>query len=198
VLFTHAGDAMRRPDQIGVNASSYAGKKLVLIARHPGDIAVSRYYHLKYRSRDSARQRLAHQPLESFIWADQGGIPSIVAFLNAFGALPGITILRYEDFLDDAGGALKRLVRAIGFEVDEHDLADAVQFGSLPSLKEREREGYFTSSRLRQARKGDERSGKVRSGTSGGYRGQLGEDEAARIEAYLREHLDPRLGYSAS
>ena len=53
-------------------------KKVVLIARHPGDIAVSRYHHLKHRSRDKARRRLADQPLESFVWADEGGIPSIV------------------------------------------------------------------------------------------------------------------------
>jgi len=37
----------------------------------------------------------------------------------------------------------------------------------------------------------------VRKGTSGGYREQLGEAAAARIDGYLNEHLDPRFGYSA-
>ena len=198
VLFTHAGDAMRRPAEIHVAPSDYAGRKVVLIARHPGDIAVSRYHHLKHRSRDKARRRLAEQPLDSFVWAAQGGIPSIVAFLNRFAALPGTTIIRYEDFLATPDQALKRLAAAVGLKASKAEIADAVDFGRLPNLKQREREGYFTSSRLRPARKGDDRSGKVRQGSSGGYRGTLGEAEAKKVDAYLRENLDPRLGYSTA
>lgn len=197
VLFTHAGDAMRPPDQIRVDPSDYAGKKLVLLARHPADIAVSRYHHLKHRSRDKARRRLAEQPLESFVWAEQGGIPSIVAFLNQFAALPGATTIRYEDFLADPAKSLKSLARAIGVTADAKDIADAIEFGSLANLKKLERDGYFTSSRLQRARKGDAQSGKVRSGKSGGYRSELDAEAAARIDAYVRENLDPRFGYSA-
>ncbi|MGE5063771.1 MAG: sulfotransferase domain-containing protein [Myxococcales bacterium] len=197
VLFSHGGDAMRRPDQIHVNPADYLHKKVVLIARHPGDIAVSRYHHLKHRSRDVARQRLAEQPLEPFVWTEQGGIPSIVTFLNQFAALPGVTILRYEDFLAEPTETLRRLAKAVGLAVSDDDIADAVEFGSLPNLKKLEHEGYFTSSRLRRARKGDEQSGKVRQGTSGGYREQLGEAAAERIDAYIDEHLDRRFGYSA-
>jgi Sulfotransferase domain len=196
VLFSHGGDAMRRPDEIHVDPADYKRKKVVLIARHPGDIAVSRYHHLKHRSRDTARQRLADQPLEPFVWTEQGGIPSIVTFLNQFAALPGVTILRYEDFLAEPVDTLKSLAEAVGLTVSADDLADAIEFGSLPNLKRLEREGYFTSARLRQARKGDEQSSKVRKGTSGGYREQLGEAAAARIDGYLNEHLDPRFGYS--
>jgi hypothetical protein len=196
VLFTHAGDAMRSPSEIRLDPSDYAGKKVVLIARHPGDVAVSRYHHLKHRSRDKARQRLADQPLESFIWADQGGIPSIVTFLNRFAALPGVVIVRYEDFLADPAKPLRTLSKALGLKVDRKDIADSVEFGSLANLKRLEREGYFTSSRLRPARKSDEQSGKVRSGTSGGYRAELDAKAAARIDAYVRDNLDPRFGYS--
>lgn len=198
VLFTHAGDAMRTPKQIHVDPTDYARAKLVLIARHPGDIAVSRYHHLKHRSRDKARQRLADQPLETFVWADEGGIPSIVTFLNEFAALPGVMIIRYEDFLAAPAKSLNRLAEAIGLKVDEEDIADAVEFGSLPSLRQREREGYFTSSRLRQARKGDAQSGKVRTGKSGGYRAQLSAEDAARIDAYVAVHLDAQFGYSGT
>ena len=196
VLFTHAGDAMRAPAEVRVDAADYTGKKLVLLARHPADIAISRYHHLKHRSRDKARRRLADQPLETFIWADEGGIPSIVAFLNQFAALPGVTIIRYEDFLTDPVKSLKALARAIGVRTDSKEIADAVEFASLANLKKLEREGYFTSSRLRPARKGDAKSGKVRSGKSGGYRAELSPDAVARIDGYLRDHLDPKLGYS--
>ena len=198
LLFTHAGDTMRTPGQIHLDPSYYAHAKVVLIARHPGDIAVSRYFHLKHRSRDRARQRLAEQPIETFVWTEQGGIPSTVAFLNKFAALPRVTIIRYEDFIANPAASLTQLAHAIGIDVDDEDIADAVEFASFANLKEREREGYFTSSRLRQARKGDEQSAKVRSGSSGGYRAQLGSDAAGRIDAYVSEHLDPRLGYCLS
>lgn len=197
VMFSHGGDAMRAPDEIRVDPDDYRHKKVVLISRHPGDIAVSRYHHLKHRSRDRARQKLADQPLEPFVWAEQGGIPSIVTFLNQFAALSGVTILRYEDFLTEPARTLRKLANAVGVTVSDEDIADAVEFGRLPNLKRLEREGYFTSSRLRQARKGDEASGKVRKGTSGGYREQLGEEATKRIDAYVEKHLDPRLGYSA-
>jgi hypothetical protein len=198
VLFSHAGDAMRTADEISVDANAYAGKKLILIARHPGDTAVSRYHHLKHRSRDRARRRLADQPLDSFVWVAEGGIPSIVAFLNQFAALEGVTILRYEDFLSDPAPTLRALVDAIGLEADSEDVARAVEFASLPNLKQREREGYFTSSRLRRARKGDEQSGKVRAGVSGGYRAQLDPAAVARIDNYVAENLNPKFGYSGA
>jgi len=195
VLFTHAGDAMRRPGEIRMDPAPYAGRKVVLIARHPGDIAVSRYHHLKHRSRDKARRRLADQPIETFVWTEQGGIPSIVAFLNRFASLPQVTIIRFEDFLDEPEATLRKLAEAIELQVDAENIADAVEFAKLPNLKKREREGYFTSARLRPARKGDARSAKVRSGTSGGYRVQLDAEEAARVDAYVRDHLDPRFDY---
>jgi hypothetical protein len=196
VLFTHAGDAMRRPGEIRMDGAAYARKKVVLIARYPADIAVSRYHHLKHRSRNWARRRLAAQPIESFVWANQGGIPSIVEFLNQAASTPGATIIRYEDFLENPEQALKRLAGAIGLEVGDSEIADAVAFAHLPSLKQREQQGYFISPRLRPARKGDERSSKVRSGSKGGYRDQLGDDAVGRIEEYVEEHLSPVFGYS--
>lgn len=196
VLFTHAGDAMRRPGEIRMNPAQFAHKKVVLIARYPGDIAVSRYHHLKHRSRNRARRQLAAQAIESFVWAEEGGIPSIVEFLNQVAAIPGVTIIGYRDFLIAPEEALKRLADAIGLKVGDADIADAVEFARLPSLKQREQEGYFISRRLRPARKGDERSFKVRTGTSGGYRAQLGEDAASRIDDYVEAHLSPVFGYS--
>src|SRR3954467_15388349 len=102
LLFVHAGDAMREPREIGVNSADYAHCKVVLLARHPADVAVSRYHHLKHRSRDRARQRLAEQPLDTFVWSEQGGIPAIVRFMNQWATLAesrsGVGIVRYEDF----------------------------------------------------------------------------------------------------
>jgi alcohol sulfotransferase len=202
LLVTHAGDAMRRADEVLVDPADYHGKKVVLLARHPGDVAVSRYHHLKHRSRDRARKKLAEQPLEAFVWSAQGGIPAILKYLNEWAGLRSkglpITIVRYEDFLSEPEETLSTVASAAGLNASADDIADAVEFASFGNLKRREREGYFKSSRLRPAKEGDERSAKVRSGSSGGYRAALGEVEAERIDAYIREHLDPVFGYSAA
>jgi hypothetical protein len=198
VLFTHAGDAMRSRGDIGFDAEAYAHARIILLARHPGDVAVSRYHHLKHRSRDRARRRLAGLPLDQFVWSEQGGIPSIVEFLNRVASLPELTILRYEDFVSEPRAPLRRLADAIGLQASDEEIADAAEFGKLPNLRRREQEGYFRSSRMRRTKAGDSESGKVRSGRSGGYRSELGDSEADRIDTYLAEHLDPIFGYSLS
>ncbi|HYX46715.1 MAG TPA: sulfotransferase domain-containing protein, partial [Sphingomicrobium sp.] len=72
LLFTHAGDAMRRPEDVQMDIhmelSAYRDRKVVMLVRHPGDVVVSRHHHLKHRSTTRARRRLAEQPLEQFVW----------------------------------------------------------------------------------------------------------------------------------
>ena len=194
LLFTHAPDAMDHPDQFSISRSGYGARKLILLARHPADTAVSRYYHLRHRSRDRARLRLGQQPLEAFV-CSKGGFPSIVAYLNLFASVPGVVILRYEDFIANPEGSLGELASAIGLVVDRGLIEDAVEFGRLSNLKEREREGYFTSARLRRMHSEDENSGKVRQGRPGGYRAELGAERSAWIDDYIRDNLDPSLGY---
>ena len=199
LLFTHAGDAMRTVDEIHLDPSDYEHCRVVLLARHPGDVAVSRYHHLRHRSRDRARRRLADQPLDTFVWSEQGGIPAIVGFMNQWAAgarrRSDVGIGRYEDFLSDPQETLRDLAAKIGLEADDADIADAAEFGALPNLKQREREGYFRSSRLQAAKKGDEGSFKVRSGTSGGYRNRLEPSNAAKVDAFVAKNLDAAFGY---
>lgn len=199
LLFTHAGDAMRTADEIRLDPADYEERRVVLLARHPGDVAVSRYHHLKHRSRDRARRRLARQPLESFVWNEQGGIPAIVRFMNQWAELArrrtGVGIVRYEDFLTHPAATLRKLTDLVGFEVNDSDIEDAVEFGSLANLKQREREGYFQSSRLQAAKKDDAASYKVRSGSSGGYRKRLEPENVAKVDAYIAANLDPIFGY---
>jgi hypothetical protein len=199
LLFTHAGDAMRAADEIRLDPADYKHCRVVLLARHPGDVAVSRYHHLKHRSRDRARRRLAEQSLETFVWSDQGGIPAIVSFMNQWAELArkreGVGIDRYEDFLTDPRATLNDLANKIGLEVSSKDIEDAAEFGALDNLKQREREGYFQSSRLQAAKKGDDASYKVRSGSSGGYRKRLQPDNAARVDTFVAANLDPVFGY---
>ena len=199
IMFTHNGNAMRPPSQIKINRKAFRGRRVIVLARHPGDIAVSRYHHLKDRSRDPVRQRLATQPLEDFVWSEHGGIPSIVRYLNQWAELvrerSGILILRFEDFLSEPELSLHTLAEFVGLAGDEAGIQDAVNFARFDNLKDREREGYFTSGRLGPGRTGNDSSYKVRAGKSGGYRAQLSDAGRERVETYVRGHLDPVFGY---
>ena len=200
ILFTHDGDAMRRPDKIVIDERAYSGRKVVLLARHPGDVVVSRYHHLKHRSRHPARKRLAELPLDEFAWTEQGGIASIVAFLNAWAALSrkrsGIVVQRYEDFLAEPRESLRLLAGFVGLEATPDQIADAADFAGIDKLKARERQGYFASDRLQVRAEGDPLSGKVRTGKAGGYRTSLSADNVQRIDDYIARRLDPLFGYS--
>ena len=199
ILFTHAGGAMHRPSQMRLDRKAYRGRKVAVLVRHPGDIVVSRYYHLRDRTQDPARQRLARQPLEDFVWTELGGVPSIVRFLNLWAEFArdrgDILIVRYEDFVSQPEPTLRTLAEFVGLQVDQSAIKEAVEFGSFDNLKQKEREGYFSSTRMGPGRAGNESSYKVRSGRSGGYRAQLSEEGQARVHDYVRTHLDPVIGY---
>lgn len=199
IVFTHDGDAMRPPSKIGIDRKAYRGRKVVVLARHPGDVIVSRYYHLKHRSLDRARRRLASRPLEAFVWTSFGGVSSIVHFLNGWAKLArergDVHVVRYEDFLADPERALASLARIIGLDSSEAAIKDAVEFARFENLRSKEREGYFASSRLGPGRAGDEHSFKVRSGKSGGFRTALSEGGRKLVEDYVAKRLDPVFGY---
>jgi hypothetical protein len=199
IAFTHGGDAMRRPDQIRFDPEVFAGRKIVLLARHPGDTAVSRYFHLKHRSESPSRRRFASQPLDQFVWTERGGIPSIVQYLNLWAEWSrqrgNILILRYEDFVEKPEPALRALADFIGIEASDSDIKDAAEFARFDNLQAREREGYFSSGRMGAGHTGDESSFKVRSGRSGGFRAKLDEQGRERVVAYVKEKLDPMFGY---
>jgi len=199
VLFTHDVDAMVPAAKIPADKSHYAGRRVILLARHPADIAVSRYFHLKHRSRDRARRRLAALPLAEFVWTEFGGLPAIVTFLNHWAAAarkdPGITIQRYEDFKADTGAALALMAGKLGIPADAAAVNDAVEFASFQNLKKKEAEGFFDNDRLRPRKAGEAASFKVRSGKAGGWLAQFDPADAARIADYIDRNLDPVFGY---
>jgi len=199
LLFTHAGDAMRAPDEIQLDTAAFDHCTVILLARHPGDVVISWYHQLKHREGGRASVRAADQPLDQFIWREQGGIPAIVRFMNRWAEFvrgrENAEIVRYEDFLGNPRASLKKVTRWIGLQMEPAEISDAAAFGAFDNLKKLEREGYFQSSRLRPKAKGVEASHKVRRGISGDYRTQLSPEDVARVDSYIAENLDRAFGY---
>ena len=200
ILFTHDVDAMIPASRIPPDKSLYGGRPLVLLARHPADVVVSRQHHLKHRSRDLARRRLAQAPLREFAWSEYGGLPAIVRFLNDWAAAvrvhPEFAIQRYEDFIADPHAALARMATILGLPADHAAVADAVAFAAFDQLKQREQQGFFATDRLRPRKEADSNSFKVRSGRAGGWKEAFAPADAEDIAVYLAEHLDPVFGYT--
>lgn len=199
ILFTHDGDSLRRTDEFSADKSAYARAKVVLLARHPLDLIVSRYFHLKHRSRDATRRSLAELPIERFAWTELGGVPSIVAFLNAWAkggrSLKDYLVLSYEGFRTEPGVSLAQLASFFGVPAEPEDIDEAVKFASFDNLKAKERDGYFASDRIGARQGGEAQSFKVREGAVSGYRRHFDPEERRRLERYVDDNLDPVFRY---
>ncbi len=201
ILFTHDVNAMVHKDQITADKSHYAGRPLALLSRHPADVVVSRYHHLKHRSTDPGRRHLARAPIEDFVWTDYGGLPAIITWMNywadAVRQNPEFRIFRYDDLRGDTAPHLLALALHLGVPATEEAAREAADFAAFEKLKAKEAAGFFREGEMRPRREGAAESFKVRSGKVGGWRDSFSPEDLVKIEAMIAERLDPDFGYGA-
>lgn len=198
-------EAYRRNDPL------VQGKKTILLARHPGDIAVS--WHRQYQKRTKAFKRelieadvcrdLGFDPRSlgrwEFIQLDELGLPAILRFYNDWAeVLAGredALIVRYEDLRADTEATLRRITALLGETFEDEDYRRAIEFASVDNMRALERSGYFQNASLRLRDAHDPDALKVRRATVGGFRGDLSPEQADWVEAQVRQHSHPALGY---
>lgn len=184
-------------------------KRLLLLARHPGDIVVS--WFIQFTKRTSAFKRelmLAemNDPIDretisrwEFIKHPEIGLPAIIDYYNYWAAnvekLPRAHVVRYEDLRADTYAELERLAKFLGDDFSEDHIRDAVDFASFDKLREKEQSGYFDNRSLTLRNASDPETLKVRRGKVGGYRDDLDAEQAAWVEAQIEERLAPVYGY---
>jgi hypothetical protein len=126
-------------------------------------------------------------------------VPRVVERLNRWQAeaatFPAVLRLHYEALRADPVSELGRLALFAGSGADAVQIARAVAFAGLESLREKERSGFFAGGRLGRVDPADPASAKVRAGQIGGYRQLLPAAEAAALDRLVAERLDPALGY---
>lgn len=187
------------------------GKKTILLARHPGDIAVSWHRQYQKRTKDFKRELIEAdvcrdlgldlRSLErwDFIRRDELGLPAIIRYYNAWAeALAGrddALIVRYEDLRADTEGTLRRITALLGETFEDEHYRRAIDFGSVDNMRELERSGYFQNASLRLRDANDPDALKVRRARVGGFRGDLSAEQADWVEAQVRQHCHPTLGY---
>lgn len=195
----------------GRSKADYADRPVVLLVRHPADTAVSQYHQWQHRMRPH-KKLLNQYPLEgetlslqAFVMGERGGLPRIVRFMNDWAhALPRVSrsvVVRYEDLRVETARELGRVLDFLSTPGDAKAVQDAVDFAAFDRMRARESQGAETvgaGGRLTAGDTSNPDSFKTRRAKVGGWRDDVSEAEAAEIEAYLGEHLDPMYGYNSS
>jgi hypothetical protein len=184
-------------------------KKLLLLARHPGDIIVS--WYIQFTKRTSAFKRemmLAEMenPIDretidrwDFIRHPEIGLPHVIDYYNYWHAnverLPHALVVRYEDLRSDTAAQCERIGAFLGEAFTPGQIDDAVDFASFDKLREKERSGYFDNRSLTLRDASDPDTLKVRRGKVGGYRDDLPPDQLAWVDEQIETRLASAYGY---
>jgi len=139
-------------------------------------------------------------PLKDFIRAETSGLPCIVKFYNEWSK--GIhqckehCVISYENFKDNTLSELKKLLSFLHLtDIPEAILINAIEQSSFQRMQKMEREGEFTSHRMRPSDTKDVQTFKTRKGIVGGHRKECSQDDIQFMDAYIHENLTAEFGY---
>jgi hypothetical protein len=192
------------------SAAPFRAKKVVLLARHPCDIAVSWYFQFTKRISTPKRELINATlerpidfrtvPMWDFVMQSEIGLPSIVEFLNRWernlSNIDRPLLVRYEDLRAQPIETLRRVVSFLDEDFSESEVRSAVEFGSFENLRTLESAGFFRRGGLSRRDPADPETAKVRRGKVHGYRDYFTPEQAAEMEALVVTRLSPAFGYA--
>lgn len=188
-----------------------AGKKTILLARHPAEVVVS--WHRQYQNRAKSFKRelieadirttVDWQGLDrwSFIQRPELGLPAIIRYYNfwaeTLAGRPDAMILRYEDLRADAVGTLRRLVDFLGERFSDEAIEAVVAFGSLENTSQLKRSGFSRVAPMRLHKGKASVAPNMDEAADGGFKEDLTPEQVAWIEEQVQTMTHPALGYRA-
>ena len=206
VFFFSMGNYIADVRPIESEHSPFQKKKLIFLARHPADTAVSYYFQLCGRTNpdllDIKRlpNNLSETPIYEFMTDPIYGLRSVINYMNNWAEAlknhPQCLLLRYEDVRAHPDLQLKRIGEFLGENFILEEIDEAVEFASFNTLKEKERANYFENARLQARDPGNPESYKVRRGKVGGYRDYFKYEEITWIDQLVDGELAPIYGYA--
>jgi hypothetical protein len=162
-------------------------QKVVLLVRHPCDVAVSSYFQSFRNARKGMEPGHAGGPI--FDYVEQVKLPLVLGFLRRWREqierVDQALVVRYEDLRRRPEHELARVFTFIEGQADPDEIQAAVDFASFEQMKQKEAANFFTSDKLRPGDPANPRSFKVRKGKVGGYREHFSPAELARIDALV-------------
>jgi hypothetical protein len=190
--------------------ADYYDKRVVLLVRHPIDVAVSQYHQWKFRMRPNKKalnDYPAHGvdvPINEFVASERAGLAKAVDFLNEWARelprLRRLLIVRYEDMRADPARELARIAAFMGTPGTNEQIAEAVRFASFDNMRKLEEKSTFwlAGGRLVARDKGNVDSFKTRRGKVGGWRDYFSAEEANAIARTVDARLLPGFGYTSA
>jgi Sulfotransferase domain len=206
IFFTHDNylkDYSRHAD----TKVDYRDKKVLLLVRHPADVAVSQYHQWRYRMRPH-KKALNRYPdhdedveIYDFVVHRGAGLAKVIDFMNGWAeAAPGMSdllVVRYEDLRAETERTLGRILSFFGTPGSEQEIRDAVTFASFENMKKLEagKTFRFSGGRFAPRDRDDPNTFKVRRGKVSGYRDYFTAEQSAEIDALIDSRLSPVFGY---
>lgn len=204
IFFTH-DDFLRYVDEGGRSKRDYSHKPLLLLVRDPRDVAVSQYFHWRYRMKPWNMWLLGYPPpgtalsIHEFVMGSSGRLRPVIRDLNAWVDArqqpDQLSMIRYEDLREDPAHELTRVVTALGIPAEPAQIEEAVHYARYDNMKTMEANRTLGGGRVRPRSVADENTYKVRRAKVGGYRDYFSEAELAAIDALVRAELHPDFGY---
>ncbi len=188
----------------------YYDRKVLLLVRDPRDVAVSQFFHWRFRTK-AWKKDMNDYPAHGadcsvfdFVREDTGGLPRIIDFMNLWARekdkLCAHLVIRYEDMRRTPAETLSEIAAFLEIPANAAQIAEAVEYASYENMKKKESDQSFQSSggRLKPGDAGNPDSYKVRRAKVGGYRDYFDDAQLAEIDAMVTERLNPAFGYGAS
>lgn len=191
---------------VGSTPSPYDGKKLIFLARHPADNAVSAHFHVQNRV-PAAYHDIKRLPVNamgrdllSHLQDPDSGLANVMNYMNRWAGVlrkhKRHLLLRYEDIRAEPLAELQRIASFLDESFAEEHYKEAVEFASLQNLRAMEEKDFFSNSRLQARDPSNPSSYKVRRGKVGGYRDYLTSEQIAWVDEEIAKKLDPLFGYA--
>jgi hypothetical protein len=189
--------------------ADYYGTKVVLLVRHPADVAVSQYHQWRHRMRPNKKTLNAYPEhgeevgIAEFVAERDAGLAKVMDFMNrwadAMPRIPHLMVLSYEDLRARPEATLADLLAFMGTPGEPAEIAEAVAFASFENMQkmEQRRTFWLSGGRMVARDRNNPDSFKVRRGKVGGWRDHFSEDETLRIEQQIARELAPVFGYHA-
>lgn len=195
ILATHDDTPQRKAaSELMTDKRGYRQRRVMFLARDPRDVIVSYYFHRTRRLRDGYPGSLS-----DFVRDDVGSTRTLIAFYDLWARRREVPrdflLVRYEDLHLDPVGELRRALAFVGSEASAGAVERAVEESSFERMQQMEEAGTAGTLALTPPDPADRESFKVRRGKVGGYADYLAVDDAAYIDALVREQLDPLFGY---
>ena len=209
IFFTHDNYIKDYTGNTDSKADFY-GKKVILLARDPKDVAVSQFFQWKFRMKPN-KKAINQYPLEGedvemfdFVMNPDAGLPKVIAFMNLWASeaprLKDFLVVRYEDLRADTEKTLERVLEFMGAQAGDAQIKEAVEYSSLENMKKMEQTKTFwlSGGRMVPKDRANPHSYKVRRGKVGGFRDYFEDDQVKRIETLMASTLSPYFGYNQS